>query len=225
MIDCVISDIRQFLRENKVLFFNERDFQIHLAFYLKQKDYDDVDVEYYVPYKVFGDEYIWENELKIDIVVSKDGEYCPIELKYKTKSVKNEPALQRFGTNINTMFDIGANDIKILKNQSAQDLGMYNFWKDVKRVELVKEKFNNVKFGVCVFLTNDTVYKNSGKPTSNNFLMSMGAGLHDRQRMWKDPASACARQNPEFTLSARYNIEWEQIEIENIGFNYTIIEI
>ena len=88
LVQIVQNDIDAFLKSNEELFFNERDFQMHLAIWLKHSShaYDDVDVEYYVPYKML-DNYIWENELHLDIVVKKNGEYLPVELKYKTKSV------------------------------------------------------------------------------------------------------------------------------------------
>lgn len=93
--DVVEADVRQFIEGDEELFFNERDFQMHLAVYLRSLGkYDDVDIEYYVPQKEL-DRYLWENELRLDIVVSKNGEYVPIELKYKTKAVSRP--MTRFG--------------------------------------------------------------------------------------------------------------------------------
>lgn len=75
----VKDDICSFLEGNKELLFNERDFQMHLATYLSNtKKYDDVDVEYYVPFTEL-DNYIWKNELRIDIVVRKGQEYLKIQ--------------------------------------------------------------------------------------------------------------------------------------------------
>ena len=68
--DVVEADVRQFIEGDEELFFNERDFQMHLAVYLRSLGkYDDVDIEYYVPQKEL-DRYLWENELRLDIVVS-----------------------------------------------------------------------------------------------------------------------------------------------------------
>ena len=82
LIDIVQQDIFAFLESNEELLFNERDFQMHLATWLRKSanDYDDVDVEYYVP-KIELPNYVWDSELRLDIVVKKDGEYCPVELK------------------------------------------------------------------------------------------------------------------------------------------------
>lgn len=50
--DVVEADVRQFIEGDEELFFNERDFQMHLAVYLRSLGkYDDVDIEYYVPQK------------------------------------------------------------------------------------------------------------------------------------------------------------------------------
>ena len=82
----VHTDVKLFLDNNKELYFNERDFQMHLATYLRQTGhYEDVDVEYYVPQSEL-ENYIWNNELRIDVLVSKGGEYLPIEDKVRKKT-------------------------------------------------------------------------------------------------------------------------------------------
>ena len=133
LIDIVRRDVFAFLESNDELLFNERDFQMHLATWLRgsANRYDDVDVEYYVP-KSELENYVWDSELRLDIVVKKDGEYCPVELKYKTKKVERQI----------TRFDEVMHDkVVVMKNQGAQELGMYDFWKDVRRVVLVRRRF------------------------------------------------------------------------------------
>ena len=51
LTDIVHDDVMAFLESNDELLFNERDFQMHLATWLRRSGngYDDVDVEYYVP--------------------------------------------------------------------------------------------------------------------------------------------------------------------------------
>ena len=150
LVDIVRADVMAFLESNDELLFNERDFQMHLATWLRNSTnrYDDVDVEYYVPWQEL-EGYVWESELRLDIVVKKDGEYCPVELKYKTKKVERQIS----------RFDEAMHDkVVVMKNQGAQDLGMYDFWKDVRRVELVRNRFERVKGGLAVFATNDPLY-------------------------------------------------------------------
>ena len=90
LVDLAEQDVLDFLRTNQELLFNERDFQMHLATHLRQtKHYDDVDVEYYVPCDAL-ENYIWNSELRLDILVQKNDEYLPIELKYKTKRAEKK---------------------------------------------------------------------------------------------------------------------------------------
>ena len=209
------SDIITFLEKNDELLFNERDLQMHLAVFLKETmNYDDVDIEYYVPYEELK-EYIWKNELRIDVIVRKGDEYLPIELKYKTKQIKKE--ILRFGEKIP--------NIEVLKNQSAQDLGMYDFWKDVRRIELVRNRFPVVRHGLAIFVTNDTQYLNQSRPTSNNLLLNMYEGKHGRLKHWKDKESTCYKTHPDFEVENEYTIHWHDTKYESVPFHYCIIEV
>ena len=141
---------------------------MHLATWLRNSanSYDDVDVEYFVPWHELEKvgEYIWKTELRLDIVVKKDGVFVPIELKYKTKKLERQ--IHRFD-------ELLDEKVVVMKNQGAQDLGMYDFWKDVRRVELVRNRFKRVKNGLVVFVTNDILYTKGSKSTSNNYLFGM----------------------------------------------------
>ncbi len=222
LFQLVQNDIDIFLKNNDRLFFNERDLQIHLAIWLKNSThaYDDVDVEYYIPYKIL-ENYTWENELRLDIVVKKDGEYLPVELKYKTKSVLKK--LLRFDEEIRDAE--GINSFKVMKNQGAQDLGMYDFWKDVRRIELVRNRFERVKGGLAVFVTNDGTYLKEPKSASNNYLFGMNKGIHIKQKHWQKPDSACANTHPGFTLENEYEIKWDSANADGVELNYCIVAV
>ena len=218
VVDLVRDDVCAFLESNKELLFNERDFQMHLATWLRNSanSYDDVDVEYYVPHQEL-DDYVWDSELRLDIVVKKDDEYCPIELKYKTKKVERK--ISRFDEDL-----IG--NVVVMKNQGAQDLGMYDFWKDVRRVELVRNRFERVKGGLAVFVTNDRFYTKGSKESSNNYLFNMCAGKAcSKQKHWANPESACAKMHPNFKVEKEYCIEWRTREIDKVEFYYCIVII
>ena len=218
LIDIVRNDVCAFLESNEELLFNERDFQMHLATWLRNSAncYDDVDVEYYVPCQEL-DNYVWDSELRLDIVVKKDSEYCPVELKYKTKKVERK--ISRFDEEL-------AGNVVVMKNQGAQDLGMYDFWKDVRRVELVRNRFERVKGGLAVFVTNDVFYTKGSKETSNNYLFNMSAGkAHSKQKYWAKPESTCAKTHPNFEVEREYSIEWKMREIDKVGFYYCIVTI
>ena len=219
LIEIVQKDIFAFLESYNELLFNERDFQMHLATWLRNSDnhYDDVDVEYYVP-KTELDNYIWDSELRLDIVVKKDGEYCPVELKYKTKKV--EIQISRF----DEMLD---DKVVVMKNQGAQDLGMYDFWKDVRRVELVRNRFKNVKGGLAVFVTNDQLYTKASRQNSNNYLLNMTEGKHSAIKHWQNKDSACAKMKSytSFEVEKEYSIKWHHRNVDNIPFHYCVVFI
>ena len=218
LLDLVRNDVCAFLESNDELLFNERDFQMHLATWLRtsSNNYDDVDVEYYVPHQALED-YIWQSELRLDIVVKKDGEYCPVELKYKTKKVERK--ISRFDEDL-------IDDVVVMKNQGAQDLGMYDFWKDVRRVELVRNRFERVKGGLAVFVTNDGFYTKGSKESSNNYLFNMSASkAHSKQKYWANPESTCAKTHPNFEVEREYSIEWRTREIDKVGFYYCVVTI
>lgn len=206
-----------FLESNDELLFNERDLQMHLATWLRgsANAYDDVDVEYYVPQSEL-DNYIWDSELRLDIVVKRNGEYCPVELKYKTRKVERQI----------TRFDEALHDkVVVMKNQGAQDLGMYDFWKDVRRVELVRNRFERVKGGLAVFVTNDALYTKASRANSNNKLLNMNEGTHSRAKHWANPESTCAKSYPDFEVEKEYRIEWHNRKIDGVEFYYQIVTI
>ena len=219
LIEIVQKDVFAFLESYNELLFNERDFQMHLATWLRNSDnhYDDVDVEYYVP-KTELDNYIWDSELRLDIVVKKGSEYCPVELKYKTKKVERQI----------TRFDERLDDkVVVMKNQGAQDLGMYDFWKDVRRVELVRNRFKNVKGGLAVFVTNDQLYTKASRQNSNNYLLNMTEGKHSAIKHWQNEDSACAKMKSykSFEVEKEYSIKWHHRNVDDIPFYYCIVII
>ena len=217
--DIVQQDVFAFLESNEELLFNERDFQMHLATWLRKSanDYDDVDVEYYVPKSELPN-YVWDSELRLDIVVKKDGEYCPIELKYKTKKVERQ--ISRF----DEMLD---DKVVVMKNQGAQDLGMYDFWKDVRRIELVRNRFAKVKGGLAIFVTNDALYTKASRPESNNYLLNMNEGKHSVIKHWQNENSACAKMNSykSFEVEKEYSINWHHRNVDNIPFHYCVVNV
>lgn len=218
LVDIVRADVFAFLENNNELLFNERDFQMHLATWLRNSanNYDDVDVEYYVPWQEL-DGYIWESELRLDIVVKKNGEYCPVELKYKTKNIERQ--ITRFDELLNKK-------VAVMKDQGAQNLGMYDFWKDVHRIELVRKRFKRVKGGLAVFVTNDVLYTKASKSSSNNYFFGMvGDVTRLKQKHWRNPESTCAKTHPNFDVEQSYDIIWHSRDIDNVNFYYCIVNI
>lgn len=110
-----------------------------------------------------------------------------------------------------------------MKNQGAQDLGRYNFGKDIRRV------VKNIKNGLAVFLTNDNYYLKAGREDSNCIKFSMTEGEHDRVKSWLDTENRCVRDNKNFSVEKEYSISWQNtsFEIENKKheFYYCIVII
>ena len=210
----VEEDIGRFLQSVKCVFANERDLQMHLAIYLeKSGNYDSVEVEYYVPKEELTEGYIWDTEMKVDIVVSKDGIYVPIELKYKTKAI-SESSPVRFGESLS-----GA---QITKNQAAQNLAKYDFWKDVRRLEILKKRFNNIYGGICLFLTNDESYINQPRENAKCRNFSMCPDTHGKEMSWEGDER---QERPNFSLDKEYPIYWHETTISEVKFIYTTLRI
>lgn len=218
LISLVRSDIDAYFEQSRELCFNERDLQMHLAVWLRESDceYDDVDIEYYVPQTLLGGNYLWKNELRLDIVVRKGAEYLPVELKYKTRRV--DRSMSRFGEYV-------PNEVMVMKNQGAQDLGMYGFWKDVRRLELVADRFQSVVGGLALFVTNDASYTRAPRATSNNYCFGMAEGWHETRKAWADPTSKCAECNPDFDVRDRYEIRWKRSEVDGVLLYRTAVSI
>lgn len=212
----VAADIRSFIGQQQELLFNELDFQIQLALYLRASGrYDDVDVEYSLPQSALP-EYDWKSNLRVDLVVSRNGEYCPVELKLPTRRVTK--TILRFGEMVPEAI--------VMKNQGAQDIVRYNFWKDVRRVEVLRSRFEAIKGGIAVIMTNDPSYvrpvhpQSACAPFSTAEGMVVGPGAID----WQNMPSVRVNHKP-FSLDGKYAIHWDKTTIDDIEFNYCILTI
>lgn len=241
LVQEVENDIREFIKQQEELLFNELDFQMQLAIFLRMSNkYDDVDVEYYMPTKkgkkkkkddIDSEDYLptkntdilegnnWDSNMRVDIVVSRGNEYVPIELKYVTKKVVRDK--ERFGKLIKGM--------EILRDQAAQDIRRYDFWKDVRRIELIKKNFPAVKNGFAVFLTNDPSYKKDPRSTAVCYPFSMSGeriiGGADIDWNGNPAASKGHRSRSHFRLEGGYKLLWDKTSMEDVQFDYTILKI
>ena len=206
--------IEEFLRENTKLFYNERDLQVNLALFLKNKGYyKNVFLEYSLPTKMLYPNSKSSADVRIDIVVEKNGKFIPIELKYKTEKVTGE--LYRFGEK-----PLGT----ILKKQGAQNIGKYSFWKDIERIERIKENFKNVQTGYCVFITNDKSYTQPSGGATAPFSMEAGATRMGNLD-WDDDVELANRLST-ISLKEKHTIKkWDTTENEGVTFHYCIVEV
>lgn len=161
--------IIQELVKNKRLLFNELDLQMFVARALEQVFKEDkyiVHLEYRLPKHwnhKFDEAYEpWGETPYFDIVLedTQGTKFIGIELKYKLKKIDlpKSTDLTRFG------YSPASDNVKpitLVSNQAAENEGRYDFWKDVKRLELLGQYFEQVKGGIAIFVTNQKNYQPS----------------------------------------------------------------
>ncbi len=206
------EQIHNFLQNYEGFFHSESEVQILLAKYLLETDnYDNVFVEYNISRDLIPD-YPWVNDKKIsiDIVIQQKSNYIPIEIKYKTR--KQTFPHQVFGSETNVS----------LLNQGAQNEGCYSFWKDLRRLEIIKETFKLKQSGIVLFITNDQSYLNEprqnvqygpfsihqGRKVSNSKVLKWDATLREIK-------ISRAQKFPELKMSNDYAIDWNDLKIIN----------
>lgn len=208
----LINEIRYFLNNYVGFFHSEEEVQINLAkFLLDSGTYNNVYVEYYVNRNLIPN-YPWNNDKKIsiDIVVRNGNDYIPIEIKYKTK--QQIFPHQVFGTQTNVE----------LAEQGAQNEGCYSFWKDIKRIEILKDTFNLNYSGIVLFITNDHSYLRPPRADVQYGPFS----IHEGRRVlksdilnWDSTRKAIkpdrAEKYPGLTISNEFTINWYDLNIEN----------
>ena len=129
-----IYKIIDILKVKRPIFVSEADFQLELAWVIKE-EYPNAKVRLeYCPQ--------FDIKMHIDILVIIDNKCIPIELKYKTKGCTK----------------IINKEIFNLKNHSAKDINCYLYLKDIERIEKIKEKDNLFNKGYAIFITNDMTY-------------------------------------------------------------------
>jgi hypothetical protein len=133
------------LKNQRKVFHSEHDLKFSFAIALKENN-PDFQIRLERPVNI---DMVDRNDKKsvvrapIDIlIIDKDGNTIPIELKYKTKKA-----------NINCD---GEN--YLLTEHGAPDTGRFSFRKDIYRIENYKSKHSNCKVGYVFILTNDGVY-------------------------------------------------------------------
>jgi hypothetical protein len=183
-----ISDILSVLAKQRPVFHSEADFQHAFAWEIHQRlPHASVRLELPVQVK--------HQYLHIDIWCITQDDVLAIELKYKTRELSVE---------------IGDEQYK-LKSQSAQDIGRYDYVKDIYRLEqtaITQRKYT----GYAILLTNDSAYWI--KPSSHN---TVDAGFRIREGRvlegvsnWGANASDGTKKNREqpLTLQNRYQLQW-----------------
>ena len=188
-----MTEVIKTLQGKRQIFCSEADFQLEMAWVIKEM-YHDAEVRLeYVP--TFND------KMRIDILVFISNEWIPIELKYKTKNSKKEK-----------MTDQITQEVFNLKNQGAKDINCYLYLKDIMRIESIKQEVkNNFEEGYAVFLTNDKTYLES--PQNNDcvykdFSLEDGAIKEGWLKWKKYPGKKGIGKS--ITLEGSYKMKWNK---------------
>jgi len=206
-LDFVIRNLSQ----RRKLFHSEADFQFALAEEIKKK-YADSEVRLEYPI----------NGKYIDIFILYGSDKIAIELKYKTaKMVWND---------IHDPF----NETYSLKDQSAPDLGRFDYLKDIERNESLIQS-DNATVGFTVFITNYNVYWEKRKeenytPKDLNFRIDEGKEISGK-RIWLNNPSINTTGNERIggvNLKGKYVMEWKPFseigDTSNSIFKYLLLK-
>jgi hypothetical protein len=187
-------------------FLREIDIQIYLTnYFINTNLFDNVFVEYHIPSNLIPN-YPWGENIYIDIVLEKDGLYYPIEIKFKTQ--RQQLPLLVFGNNINVT----------LEYHGAKNIGCYDFWKDVKRIELFEQTFNNVKRGIVLFVSNDITYQNAPGNTNvgyAQFSIHQGRVIPINSALNWNGNMKVSNRRPTITTNYAYAINWSPLVLPN----------
>lgn len=203
----IIEIIEEALSSREDFFTREQEIQIYLAYKLNQKNiFDNIYLEFHIPSNALSN-YPWKdsNNIYIDIVVFTEGKYYPIEIKFKTIS-------QTLPFNL-----FGTPSPIVLGHHGAQNIGCYDFWKDIKRLELFEEKFESVVQGIMLFVTNDESYPL--KPRNDEvgyaqFSIHENRTVESGQTLDWNGALTISVNRPPITLNNCYNINWKELNLQ-----------
>lgn len=204
----IIQMINNALAGRTSYFTREQEIQIFLANLFESSEaFDRVFLEHHIPAGLIP-AYPWTdaNNIYVDIVLQKDGRYYPIEIKFKTKH--QIVPIEFFGNNHQVS----------LGQHGAKNLGCYDFWKDIKRLELYEESFPNVEQGIMLFVTNDNSYLRQPLNMNTGYAQF---SIHEQKRVhpndtldWNGDL-AIAENRPVIQLSRGYQLLWEEMQLEN----------
>lgn len=185
-----IQDTITKLAKRRPIFHSEADFQHALAWELQ------LDIR---PAQIRLEKQVSEEKSPayLDLLVSTPNQDIAIELKYKTRASRFVHEDEEFN----------------LKNQSAQDIGRYDFIKDIQRLEKYVHT-NKKSEGFAIILTNDRTYWSESRKADavdSDFRIHDGRILHGKMN-WGDAASKGTTHNrtDPINLRGEYTLSWQE---------------
>jgi len=181
--------IMEALTRSRPLFHSEADFQHAFAWEL-HRSAPECDVRLEVPVRTTA------VAIHLDLLVRSPFEQVAFELKYKTRAL---------------LTSIDGEDF-VLTNQAAQDIGRYDFFKDLSRVETFSRAAPRRR-GYAIFLTNDSAYwKPPSTPEHGYAGFAMNDGRHVSGTLsWGARTSEGTRRGrePEIAIRGHYLLRWK----------------
>jgi len=191
MID--IPDVMNALATERKLFHSEADFQHAFAWEVHRR-LPTASVRLERPISAQG------KVLHVDFLVQLSENALAIELKYKTRKLSVEVEGEEFR----------------LTSHSAQDIGRYDFIKDICRLEYITSNMMNCE-GCAILLTNDSAYwksSNGNKTVDAAFRVNEGRSLRGALG-WTENASDGTKRNRESDLQVDgdYTLHWSDYAV------------
>ena len=195
------------LKSKQKVFHSEADFQFSLAWEL-QKILPDAKIRLeYSP--------IFDGDMHIDIYIVDGEKSYPIELKYKTRKIIQIIDGEQYN----------------LKNQSAQDIGRFDFLYDINRIEKVKALDRKFASGYAIILTNDSAYwkvPSVGNAVDAAFRIHEGKTVTGNLSWAENAGVGTTKGRDPFELYGEYRMTWLPYSTINANygeFKYCLIEV
>jgi hypothetical protein len=195
------------LSKKRPVFHSEADFQLELATHLSSKGFN---VRLEKSYSRVG---IYK-KIELDVELNDS---IAIELKYKT---------------IDRDFLNDGEDYK-LKNHGAQNLGRFDFFEDVRRLQSLKN-CGKIKSGFVIFLTNDPLYwrKMIRRNLSSQFDMSERIIPSKSQLTWLGNPSVGSVTSTRLgnhlpiLIENEITLKWMKYStLSNMDFKFVLVEV
>jgi len=211
-LDLSVPAVLMALANQRPIFHSEVDFQHAIAWEIhKRMPHASVRLERPVEVSHLT------KRLHVDIWIEQDDHILAIELKYKTRALQV----------------LAGNEQYALRSQSAQDLGRYDFIKDIGRVESIVADRAPHASGYAILLTNDPSYWMQPRNLDTadaGFRLHEGKSLHGSLE-WGPSASEGTRRGREDLLQLRgsHALRWEDYSRPAGGsygrFRYLVVEV
>jgi len=176
-----ITEILATLAAQRPIFHSEADFQHAFAWEIHRR-LPNASIRLERPLAPLN------NQLHLDVWAAQENTILAVELKYKTRALSVRIDDEQF----------------TLRNQSAQDIGRYDFIKDIRRLEQIISDRKNI-VGYAILLANDSAYwtrARGSRPVDADFRLQEGRNLHGILR-WGEGASEGTKRTREKSLELK----------------------